>query len=164
MDLLTPEIGLLFWQLVVFLILVFALSRFAWKPITQSLKEREENIQSALDMAEKTRVEMTKLQADNQRLLAEARAERDAIVRSANDTRDRILAEAQQKATEEGQRIMNQTRDAIQAERQAMMAQVKKEVAELSLGIAEKVLRKELSDKKSQEELVNGLVAEARLN
>ena len=164
MDLLTPEIGLLFWQLVVFLLLVFVLSRFAWKPITQSLKEREDNIQSALDMAERTRVEMAKMQADNQKLLGEARAERDAIIRTANDTRDRIVGEAQQKASEEGKRIMDQTREAMQAERQAMMAQVKKEVVELSLGIAEKVLRKELSDKKSQEDLVNGLVAEARLN
>ena len=164
MDLLTPDIGLLFWQLVVFLLLFFLLSRFAWKPITQSLKEREHDIQSALDMAEKTRVEMAKLQADNQKLLAEARAERDAILRGAKETADRVVAEAQNKATEESKRILEKAREELQSERQAMVAQVKHEVIDLSLDIAERVLRKELSDKKSQEELVKSLVAESRLN
>ncbi|WP_128547681.1 F0F1 ATP synthase subunit B [Larkinella soli] len=164
MDLLIPDIGLLFWMVVVFGLLFFILTKFAWKPITQSLKEREADIQSALDMAERTRAEMAKLQSDNQKLLAEARAERDAIIRSANETRDRIVGEAQVKAGEEAKRIMEQTREALQSERTAMIAQVKREVVGLSLEIAEKVLRKELSDKKSQEELVKNMVAEARLN
>jgi F-type H+-transporting ATPase subunit b len=164
MDLLIPDIGLLFWMVVVFGLLFFILSKFAWKPITESLKEREEDIQSALDMAEKTRVEMAKLQADNQKLLTEARAERDAILRIAKETADRVVAEARDRASEEGKRIMDQNREAMQAERQAMMSQVKKEVVDLSLEIAEKVLRKELSDKTSQEQLVKNLVAETQLN
>lgn len=164
MDLLTPDIGLLFWQLVVFGLLFFVLSRFAWKPITASLKEREQNIQSALDMAEKTRAEMAKLQADNQKLMAEARAERDVILRGAKETSDRLIAEAREKASEEGKRILEQARESMQTERQALVAQLKTEVVDLSLQIAEKVLRKELSDKKAQEKLVQDLVAEARLN
>ncbi|MFC5409680.1 F0F1 ATP synthase subunit B [Larkinella bovis] len=164
MDLLIPDIGLLFWMVLVFGLLFFILSKFAWKPITESLKEREDDIQKALDMAEKTRIEMAKLQADNQKLLAEARAERDAILRGAKETADRVVAEARDKATEEGTRIIEKTREEMQTERLAMVAQVKREVIDLSLEIAEKVLRKELSDKKSQEELVKSLVADARLN
>lgn len=164
MDLLTPDVGLLFWQVVVFLAIFFILSRFAWKPITASLKEREQNIQSALDLAEKTRQEMAKLQSDNQKLLAEARAEREAILRGAKDTADKMVAEARDKAAAEGQRILEQAREAMQNERQALVAQMKKEVVTLSLGIAEKVLRKELTDKTSQEKLVQDLVATSRLN
>ncbi|RRB02280.1 F0F1 ATP synthase subunit B [Larkinella rosea] len=164
MDLLIPDIGLLFWMVLVFGLLYFILSKFAWKPITESLKEREDDIQKALDMAEKTRIEMAKLQSDNQKLLAEARAERDAILRGAKETADRVIAEARDKASEEGNRIIVKAREELQTERQAMVAEVKREVIELSLDIAEKVLKRELSDKKSQEELVKGLVAEARLN
>lgn len=164
MDLLIPDIGLLFWMVVVFGLLYFILSKFAWTPITESLKEREDDIQKALDMAEKTRIEMAKLQADNQKLLAEARAERDAILRGAKETADRVIAESRDKATEEGNRIILKAREELQTERQAMVAEVKREVITLSLDIAEKILKRELSDKKSQEELVKGLVAEARLN
>ncbi|GAA4455959.1 F0F1 ATP synthase subunit B [Nibrella saemangeumensis] len=164
MDLLTPDIGLLFWQLVVFLILLFVLTKFAWKPIAQSLREREDNIQSALDLAEKTRTEMAQLKSDNEKLLAQARVERDTILRGAKETADRMVADAQVKAQAEGQRMLEQAREAMQTERQAMMAQVKKEVVALSLDIAEKVLRKELRDKSSQEQLVQNLVAESNLN
>lgn len=164
MDLLIPDIGLLFWMVLVFGILYFILSKFAWKPITESLKEREDDIQKALDMAEKTRIEMAKLQSDNQKLLAEARAERDAILRGAKETADRVIAESRDRATEEGNRIILKAREELQTERQVMVAEVKREVIELSLDIAEKVLKRELSDKKSQEELVKGLVAEARFN
>ena len=164
MDLLTPDVGLLFWQVVVFLAIFFILSRFAWKPITASLKEREQNIQSALDLAEKTRQEMAKLQSDNQKLLAEARAERDAILRGAKDTADKMVAESRDKAAAEGQRILEQAREAMQNERQALVAQMKKEIVTISLDIAEKVLRKELTDKTSQEKLVQDLVATSRLN
>jgi F-type H+-transporting ATPase subunit b len=164
MDLLIPDIGLLFWMVVVFGLLYFILSKFAWKPITESLKEREDDIQKALDMAEKTRIEMTKLQADNQKLLTEARAERDAILRGAKETADRVIAESRDKATEEGNRIILKAREELQTERLVLIADVRREAINLSLEIAEKVLKRELSDKKSQEELVKSLVAEARLN
>ena len=164
MDLLTPDLGLLFWQVIVFLSLFLILRAFAWKPITASLNERENNIQSALDLAEKTRLEMTALKADNEKLLAQARSEREAILRGAKETADKMMADSREKAEAEGKRILEQARESMQNERQALVQQMKKEVVTLSLDIAEKVLRKELSDKSSQEKLVTDLVANSRLN
>jgi F-type H+-transporting ATPase subunit b len=164
MDLLTPDLGLLFWQVIVFLGLFLILRVFAWKPITDSLHERENNIQSALDLAEKTRLEMTALKADNEKLLAQARADRDVILRGAKEASDKIIADSREKAEVEGKRILEQARESMNNERQALIAQMKKEVVTLSLDIAEKVLRKELSDKSSQEKLVSDLVANSHLN
>lgn len=164
MDLLTPDLGLLFWQVLIFGILFFVLSRFAWKPITNSLKEREDDIQSALDLAQQTRAEMAQLKSQNDKILQEARIERDTILRGAKDTSDRMIADAQTKAAAEGQRILEQARESMQNERQAMVSQMKREMVSLSLGIAEKVLNKELGDKPAQEKLVNDLVAQSRLN
>jgi len=164
MDLLTPNLGLLFWQIVAFGSLFFLLRAFAWKPILASLQEREDNIQSALDLAEKTRAEMAKLNADNQKLLADARAERETMLRGAKETADRLIEEARQRAQTEGDRIMAQSRETMQTERTAMMAQAKKEVVALSLTIAEKVLHRELNDKSAHEQLVQELVSNSRLN
>lgn len=164
MELLTPAIGLLFWMLLVFTILVVILRVSAWKPIISGLKEREQQIQGALDLAEKTRAEMAKLQADNEKLLAQARAERDTILKGAKESADRLIAEAKDKATVEGKRIIEDAREAINNERAALVSQMKKEMVTISMDIAEKVLRKELSDKGSQEKLVADLVKEAHLN
>ena len=164
MDLLTPDLGLLFWQLIIFGALFFILSKFAWKPITASLKERDTNIQSALDMAEQTRREMTALKADNEKLLAQARSEREIILRGAKEAADKLLADTQKKAQAEGQRILEQARESMQNERVAMVASMKKEVVTLSIEVAEKVLRRELADKSAQEKLVQDLVSTSRLN
>ncbi|MFN4144224.1 MAG: F0F1 ATP synthase subunit B [Runella sp.] len=164
MELLTPAIGLIFWMLVVFGILVVILRVAAWKPIMNGLREREQQIQSALDMAEKTRADMAKLQSDNQKLLEEARAERDSILKAAKESADRIIAESKEKATIEGKRIIEDAREAINNERAALVSQMRKEIVTISLDIAEKVLRKELSDKTTQEKLVADLAKEARLN
>jgi F-type H+-transporting ATPase subunit b len=164
MELLTPAIGLLFWMALVFGILVFFLKKFAWKPILSSLKEREDSIESALRMAEETRAEMAKLKSDNDKILAEARAERDKMIRDAKNFTDKMIAEAKDKAVVEGNKIISDAREAVQQEKTAMVAQMKKDMATFSIEIAEKVIRKELSDKKSQEELVSNLISEARLN
>lgn len=164
MDLLTPDLGLLFWQLIIFGALFFILSKFAWKPITASLKERDTNIQSALDLAEQTRREMTALKADNEKLLAQARSERETILRGAKEAADKLLADTQKKAQAEGQRILDQARESMQNERVAMVASMKKEVVMLSIEVAEKVLRRELADKSAQEKLVQDLVSTSRLN
>jgi F-type H+-transporting ATPase subunit b len=164
MELLTPAIGLLFWMALVFGILVFFLKKFAWKPILSSLKEREDSIESALRMAEETRAEMAKLKSDNDKILAEARAERDKMIRDAKNITDKMIAEAKDKAVVEGNKIISDAREAVQQEKTAMVAQMKKDMATFSIEIAEKVIRKELSDKKSQEELVSNLISEARLN
>ena len=164
MELLTPAIGLLFWMVLVFLILFVVLRMSAWKPILNGLKERETQIQSALDLAEKTRGEMAKLQADNQALLAQARAERDVILKAAKEASDKMIANAKEKAQAEGKRLVEDAREAINNERISVVAQMRKEMVTLSLDIAEKVLRKELSDKPSQEKLVSELVGQAHLN
>ncbi len=164
MELLMPAVGLLFWMVLVFGILVIGLKMYAWKPIIGGLKEREDQIQSALDLAERTRAEMQKLQADNQKLLTEARAERDKILKAAKEASDNMIVEAKNKAQAEGKRLVEDAREAIQNERVAVMAQMKKEVVTLSLGIAEKVLRKELTDKTAQQKLVAELAENASLN
>ena len=164
MELVTPQLGLIFWQLVFFGLLLFLLAKLAWKPILSSLSEREHQIQSALDLAEKTRADMAKLQADNQKLLAEARLERDGILKAAKESADRIIADSKDKAALEGKRIIEDARETINNERAALVAQMRKEVVTISLEIAEKVLRKELSDKSSQEQLVADLAKSARLN
>ncbi len=164
MSLLTPAIGLIFWMLVVFLLLVFILSKFAWKPIIAGLKEREHEIQSALDLAEKTKAEMAQLQSDNQKLIAEANAARDRIIREAKEAGDNLIAAAKEKATAEGNKVIESARETIRNEQQAAVSQLKKEVAALSLQISEQVLRRELSDKPAQEKLIADLAASANLN
>lgn len=164
MELLTPAIGLLFWMALVFGILVFFLKKFAWKPILSSLKEREDSIESALRMAEETRAEMAKLKSDNDKILAEARAERDKMIRDAKGITDKMIAEARDKAVIEGNKIIADAREAINQEKTAMVAQMKKDMASFSIEIAEKVIRRELSDKKAQESLVSTLIADANLN
>lgn len=164
MELLLPSPGLLLWQIVVFLSLFLILKKYAWKGIIGALQEREGEIDSALRMAEETRAEMAKLKADNEKLIAEARIERDKIIKDAKEAADRMLVEAKDKAVVESAKILNDSREALKQERAAMIAQVKNDVAVLSIEIAEKVLRKELSDKKSQQSLVSELMSDAKLN
>ena len=164
MGLITPEPGLIIWQLIFFLLLFFVLAKYAWKPILATLKEREGQIEGALRLAEQTRAEMTQLKANNDKLQAEARADRDQIIKAAKIASDKMINEAKDKAAAEGKRIIEDAREAINNERNAIVAQMKKEVVTLSLDIAEKILRKELSDKPSQEKLVTELVGQANLN
>ncbi len=162
--LLTPAIGLIFWMTVVFLVVFVILRKFAWKPILTALSERENEIDSALKMAEETRAEMAKLKSDNEKLIAEARIERDKIIKEAKEASNRILAESKEKAVSEAAKVMTDAREALAQEKTAMIAQVKKDVATFSLEIAEKVLRKELTDKSAQQNLVTELISDAKLN
>jgi F-type H+-transporting ATPase subunit b len=164
MNLITPEFGLLFWQTVTFLVLLLLLSRFAWKPIMTSLREREETIEGALRSAELARVEMTKLRADNERLLDEARAERDAMMRKAQQTADAIVEEAKNKAATESNRIVESARAAIQSERQAAIDDIRRQVATLSVDIAEKVIRRQINGDTQQRQLVDQFVKDIHLS
>lgn len=164
MSLLTPNPGLIFWMLVVFLLVVFILAKFAWKPILNGLKERENEIQGALDLAERTKAEMVQLKSDNEKLIAEANAVRDRIIREAKEAADRTILESKDKAAVEAQKIIDSARETIRNEQQVAVSKIRKEVATLSLEIAEKVLHRELSDKGAQEKLVADLAASARLN
>ena len=164
MSLLTPNPGLIFWMLVVFLLVVFILAKFAWKPIIKGLKDRENEIQGALDLAERTKAEMIKLKSDNEKLVAEANAVRDRILRDAKDASDRMIAESKDRAAVEGQKMIDSARDTIRNEQHAAIAKMRKEVATLSLEIAEQVLHRELKDKESHEKLISDLASSARMN
>ena len=164
MSLLTPNPGLIFWMLVVFLLVVFILAKFAWKPIIKGLKDRGNEIQGALDLAERTRAEMVQLKSDNEKLIAEANAVRDQILREAKDAADRTIAESKDKAAVEAQKMIDSARDAIRNEQALAVSKIRKEVAVLSLEIAEKVLHRELKDKEAQEQLITELASSARLN
>jgi F-type H+-transporting ATPase subunit b len=156
--------GLFVMQLVILIILLFLMKKFAWKPILNSLEERETGIESALASAENARKEMQNLQADNATLVKEARAERDAIMKDARDIRDNMIAEAKEDAKEVTSKLIESAQASIQQEKQAALAEIKKSVAELSIGIAESVIKKELSNKADQLELVEGILKDVTLN
>jgi len=164
MDLLTPGTGLLFWQVIIFLGLVFLLAKFAWKPILSSLKEREESIQQALDSAEKAKMEMAALKSDNEKLLKETREERDKILRDARSASNRLQEEAQATAKKTADKIIEDAKSVINTEKQAALRDVKAQVAQFSLEIAEKLIKKNLSDDKSQKELTETLIKDLKLN
>ena len=164
MELLTPGTGLLFWQLVVFLGLFFLLSKMAWKPILASLKERETSIQAALDSAEKAKAEMANLKADNEKLFREARDERDKILREAREAGNRLHDQAQADAKKNADKIIQDAKAVIATEKQVALRDVRAQVAQFSLEIAEKLLKKNLSTDKAQKDLVEGFVKDLKMN
>jgi len=156
--------GLFVVSLILLLALIVLMVKFAWKPILNSLEERESGIKDALASAENARSEMENLQADNAKLVKEARAEREAMMKEARDIADNIVAEAKEEAKEVTTKLIENAQDAIIQEKQAALAEIKKNVAELSIGIAESVIKKELSNKKEQLELVEGILKDVTLN
>lgn len=164
MQLLTPGIGLIIWQTIVFVLLFILLAKLAWKPIMSSLKDRERSIQDALDTAEKARLEMSQLKADNEKLLQEAREERDRILREAREVSAKMKEEAQTDARRMGDKIIEDARAAINIEKQAALKDVKVQVAMFSLEIAEKLMKKNLSNDKSQKELVDAYLNDLKVN
>jgi F-type H+-transporting ATPase subunit b len=164
MDLLTPGTGLIIWQLIIFLGLFFLLSKFAWKPILGSLKEREASIQQALDTAEQAKLEMTLLKADNEKLLKEAREERERIMREAREASNRMKEEAQLDAKRTADKIIQDARAAINLEKQAALKEVRVQVAMFSLEIAEKLMKKNLSNDKEQKALAESYIKDLKVN
>jgi F-type H+-transporting ATPase subunit b len=164
MKLVTPDIGLLFWMIVSFGIVLFLLRKFAWKPILASLKAREESISDALNTAKKAKEEMTMLKSDNEKLIQQARAERDLLLKEARDTKDAIIAESKVKAQAEANKIMAGARETINTEKNAAIADLKNQVASMSIEIAEKILRQELSKDEKQKSLMENLMKDISLN
>lgn len=164
MELLTPGTGLIIWQAIIFIALFFLLSKLAWKPIVASLKEREESIQSALDAAEKAKIEMASLKSDNEKLLKEAREERDKILREAREAANRFHDEAQAAAKKNADRIIEDAKAVIHTEKASALRDVKSQVAMFSLDIAEKLIKKNLSDDKAQKELTDAFIKDLKLN
>ncbi len=164
MQLVTPEFGLIFWQLVIFLLVLFLLAKFAWKPILLSLKEREDTIESALRMADQAKIDMQQLKAGNEKLLADARHERDRMMQEAIVMANLHRDTEKTRATDEANRIIQQAREAIQTEKNAALAEVKNTAAQLSLTIAERILRRELADPAAQTQLVDSYLKDVKLN
>ena len=164
MELVKPAIGLVFWMIVSFSIILFILAKFAWKPVLNMIKERESSIEDALSSAEKARKEMKDLMANNEKIIAEARAEKDNMLKEAREAKESIINEARNKAKEEADRVLATARETIQNEKTAAITELKNQVALLSLEIAEKVLKQNLSSDEKQKELVTNLMKDVTLN
>lgn len=164
MGLVIPDYGLLFWMVFTFLIVMYILKKFAWKPILSSLKERENSIEEALESAEKARDEMSKLQADNEKILAEARNERNEMLKEAKEVKQSIIDEAKGQASQEAEKMIDSARQAIQNEKTAAINEMKENIASFSILIAEKILRKQLDDPAKQKELMDQYLKDVKLN
>lgn len=156
--------GLFIWQTIIFVGLIFLLKKFAWKPILDAVNEREEGIKNALLSADNARKEMQNLQADNQRILQEARLERDAMLKEAREMKEKMVADAKNEAQAQGLKMIEQAKAAIENEKNAAMAELKLHVSTLALEIAEKLLKDELSSKEAQVKLVEKMLVDAKLN
>ncbi len=164
MDLITPGLGLVFWSLITFFILLIILKKFAWKPILGAIDERESGIKNALEAADNARKEMENLTADNERILNEARAEREAMLKDAREIKSKMVSDAKEEAQEQANQIIAQAQLAIEQEKRSAMAELRNHVAALSIEIAEKVVRQELGSKDKQLQLVESMLSEATLN
>ena len=156
--------GLFFWQTLIFLLLIFLLRKFAWKPILDAVNEREDGIKNALLSAEIAKKDMQNLRSDNEKLLAEARVERDVMLKEAREIKDKIVSEAKAEAQVQAGKMIEQVKEAINSEKNAAMAELKNQVSSLSIEIAEKVLKSELTDKASQTKLVEKMLGDVKLN
>jgi len=163
MQLVTPDIGLLFWMLLSFAIVFFILKKYAWKPVMKMLYEREEGIEKALKEAEKARKSVEKLQSEHDRILNEACVEREKIFREANDIKEKIVSEAREQALVEKDKILNSARIAIEAEKNTAIKEIRNVAADLSLQIAEKIIRRELRNDQKQKELVEQMIQELKV-
>lgn len=164
MDLLTPELGLFFWTLVAFLAVFFILGKFAWKPILNSLGEREKGIADSIATAERVKSEMSQLKAENEKLLAQAREERTVMLKEAKEMKDRIVNDAKEQAKTEANKIIVDAQQQIQQQKMAALTEVKNEIGNLAVEVAEKILRKQLSAAEGQEAYMNMLADNIKLN
>lgn len=164
MGIISPEIGTIFWMVLGFSIVFFILRKFGWKVIMQSLKEREQSIEDALLAADKAREEMNVLRADHDALIREARAEREAMIGEARKIRSELIEKAKEDASRESEKLVENARLQIENEKRAALNEIRTQVADLSVEIAEKIIRKELSLDKEQQELIGGMLDELKLN
>lgn len=164
MQLLTPEIGLLVWTLLAFLVVFFILKSKAWPAIIKGLRDRENSISESLATAERVKAEMAQMQSENEALLAKAREERAQLLKEARETKDRIINEAKEQAKVEANKIITEAQAAINAQKMAALTEVKNQVGKLVIEVSEKVLRKELGNKDAQEAHIKGLVDGVKLN
>ena len=164
MDLITPSIGLVFWTSLVFIILLFLLAKYAWKPILGAVSAREEKINNALEAAEKAQKDMQELQSKNEGLLKEARAERDAMLKESKELATKLVEDAKAQSKVEAAKIIEDARQSIELEKSAAIAELKSQVASISLEIAERILEGELASDAKQKALADKLAEDINLN
>lgn len=164
MELVTPDLGLLFWTGLVFCLLLFLLTKFAWKPILNMVNAREQKIAEALELAEKTKAEMKALQAENENLLKEARAERDSMIKEAKETATTMISDAKNAAKVEANKVLEAAHASIESEKVAAIAELKAQMAVFSIEIAERIVREELSTDEKQRALSEKLAVEINMN
>ena len=162
MELVTPAIGLIFWTTVVFTLLVLLLKKFAWKPILSAVDERNKSIKDSLAQAEKARSEMSELTANNEKIIAQAKVDRDIILKEARDMKNEIISEAKDKAIIEAEKLVSTAKEQILNEKMKAITELKNHVADLSIEMAEKILNSELSDVAKQKELVTKALKESK--
>ena len=162
MELVTPAIGLIFWTTVVFTLLVLLLKKFAWKPILSAVDERNKSIKDSLAQAEKARSEMSELTANNEKIIAQAKVDRDVILKEARDMKNEIISEAKDKASKEAEKLVSTAKEQILNEKMKAITELKNHVADLSIEMAEKILSSELSDVAKQKELVKKALKESK--
>mgnify|MGYP001184099961 FL=1 len=164
MDLVTPDIGLIFWTTVSFVILYFILAKYAWKPILGAVNDREKSIKDALSAAEKAKEEMASLKSDNEKILNEAKLQREALLKEAREIKSKIISDAQNEATEKANKLIEAAKTAIDNEKSSAMKELKNTVVDLSLNIAEKLLSKELDNKDKQVKNIKDIIDKSKLN
>ncbi|ASK29500.1 MULTISPECIES: F0F1 ATP synthase subunit B [Chryseobacterium] len=164
MGIIEPGIGLLFWMTLTFVILLFLLAKFAWKPIVNAVNDRETSIVDALNQAKLAKKEMEDLKADNERIIREAKIERDAILKEAREIKDRIVGEAKDVAKSEGDKLIEAAKQTIETEKNAAMADIKTQIGALSVNIAESILKQKLENNEAQNELVQNYLNKSNLN
>jgi F-type H+-transporting ATPase subunit b len=162
MELVTPAIGLIFWTTVVFTLLVLLLKKFAWKPILSAVDERNKSIKDSLAQAEKARSEMSELTANNEKIIAQAKVDRDIILKEARDMKNEIISEAKDKANKEAEKLVSTAKEQILNEKMKAITELKNHVADLSIEMAEKILSSELSDVAKQKKLVINALKESK--
>ncbi len=158
------SVGLFFWQTLLFLVLLFLLRKYAWKPIMEAVDSREKNIEDSLASAEKARAEMERLQSDNQKILAEARAERDGILKEAREIKDKMISDAKSEASDQAAKVIASAKEQINNEKMAAITDLRNQVAEMSIEIAELVIKRELSDKDKQGAFVKEQLSNFKMN
>jgi F-type H+-transporting ATPase subunit b len=164
MDLITPDFGLFFWMMVTFTMVFIILKKFAWKPIVQALKEREDNIREGIENAEEAKNELKKVKVKSDKILSESVVERDILIRQGREIKETLIAEARHQAEADAKRIVESAKKVIEEEKIAAINQIKLQVASLSVEIAERILRKKLEGDADQKELMNTLLDEFKLN
>ncbi len=158
------SIGLFFWQTILFVLLLLLLRKFAWKPILNAVNDREEGIKEALAAAENAKKEMQNVTADSEKLLKEARTERESMLKEAREIKEKLIADSKEQAKIEGDKMIKQAQLAIEGEKKAAVAEIKNQVASLSLEIAEKVIKEQLANKDKQLKLVEDMLGDIKLN